>query len=111
MSQLDKCLKFTAFQGVLSYGVKSFLCPQNLSSCDTIEVAILNIKNSFDFWSSRSGQNYINLKVCTVYQIHGSQLRAFSRERSTQPPPRCKGSDRNKLHGAGSLFNCLLLKI
>ena len=46
-----------------------------------------------------------------MLEFHGSQSRAFSRERSTQPPLRCQGSDRNKLHGAGSLFNCLLLKI
>ena len=44
-------------------------------------------------------------------QIHGSQLRAFSREHSTQPLPRRQGSDRNKLHGARSLFKFLLLKI
>ena len=42
---------------------------------------------------------------------HGSQLRAFSREHSTQPLPRRQGSDRNKLHGARSLFKFLLLKI
>ena len=44
-------------------------------------------------------------------EIHGSQLRAFSREHSTQPLPRRQGSDRNKLHGARSLFKFLLLKI
>ena len=44
-------------------------------------------------------------------KIHGSQLRAFSREHSTQPLPRRQGSDRNKLHGARSLFKFLLLKI
>ena len=44
-------------------------------------------------------------------EIHGSQSRAFSREHSTQPLPRRQGSDRNKLHGARSLFKFLLLKI
>ena len=49
--------------------------------------------------------------ILATIQIHGSQSRAFSRERSTQSPPRCQGSDRNKLHGERSLFNFLLLKI
>ena len=54
--------------------------------------------------------------VCTSLVIsegenHGSQLRAFSRQHSTQPLLRRQGSDRNKLHGARSLFKFLLLKI
>ena len=59
-----------------------------------------------------------SLTLCQVfqnlyikYEFHGSQLRAFSREHSTQPLPRRQGSDRNKLHGARSLFKFLLLKI
>ena len=42
MSQLDKCLKFMAFQGVILYSVQSFLSPRidlnfrHLFSCDTI---------------------------------------------------------------------------
>ena len=53
----------------------------------------------------------VKIKERKLSKLHGSQSRAFSRERSTQPPPRCQGSDRNKLHGARSLFNFLLLKI
>ena len=40
--QLDKCLKFVAFQGVIVYRVQSFLSPRidlnfrHLSSCDTV---------------------------------------------------------------------------
>ena len=42
--QLDKSLKFMAFQGVILYRVQSFLSPQmdlkfrHLSSCDTIDL-------------------------------------------------------------------------
>ena len=42
VSQLDKCLKFTAFREVILYSLQSFLSPQidlnfrHLSSCDTI---------------------------------------------------------------------------
>ena len=45
--QLDKCLKFMAFRGVILYRVQLFLCPQkdlnfgHLSSCDTIKALIL----------------------------------------------------------------------
>ena len=54
-------------------------------------------------------RRWSHIQICI--QFHGSQSRAFSRERSTQSPPRCQGSDRNKLHGVRSLFNFLLLKI
>ena len=79
-----------------------------------------NIIYKANFKLSLSGTIKIFFIMCKLKDVrvqkssiinHGSQLRAFSREHSTQPPPRCKGSDRNKLHSAGSLFNCLLLKI
>ena len=72
---------------------------------------VFQISRPFIFWLSccrsiSEASIYGNVK-----QFHGSQSRAFSREHSTQPLPRRQGSDRNKLHGARSLFKFLLLKI
>ena len=55
--------------------------------------------------------SFISDQLSLWVNFHGSQSRAFSREHSTQPLPRCQGSDHNKLHGKGSLFNFLLLKV
>ena len=51
--QLDKCLKFTAFRGVILYRVQSFLSlhphPRtdvyfgHLPSCDTIEMSVVDV--------------------------------------------------------------------
>ena len=64
MSQLNKCLKFMAFRGVILYRIQSFVSLRmgldfrHLSSCDTIVFAIclhyLSKADKVYFISSRS---------------------------------------------------------
>ena len=81
-----------------------------MATWEPVDIDRDGLGEEYDKWDDDIVKN-LELRFNKLRKFHGSQSRAFSREHSTQPLPRRQGSDRNKLHGARSLFKFLLLKI